>query len=64
MNIIILILAIIFLILSINASYIFIKNIESKRPKWMSYNWIFVFLLYGTIVCLGYFLKFILHLLK
>jgi len=64
MNIIILIIATIFLILSINTSYIYIKEIENKRPKWMSYNWIFVFLLYGMIVSVGYIIYYLLLILK
>lgn len=59
MNTILFILAVVLVLLSINTSYIFINNLENKCPKWMSWNWIFVLLLYGTLVGLGYFISFI-----
>lgn len=35
--------------------YIAAKNYEDKFPRWMSYNWTFIFLMYIVLVGFGYF---------
>jgi heme/copper-type cytochrome/quinol oxidase subunit 4 len=46
----------ILLLLSIIVSIIYYKNIENKFPRWMTINWLFIFMLYMVITGLCYFM--------
>jgi len=54
-NLIILTIGIILIILSVIASIIMVKDLEDKCPRWLSYNWPFIFASFIFIIGIGYF---------
>ena len=48
--------------MAIFTGYVFTHDLEEKYPRWVSYNWPMIFIMYISIILIGYGLGYLIYM--